>query len=201
MMTPATSRERLAAGARRSTGPDLADHRRDCEVCRVLTTARDALAGAELGALQGTARAQRQSNATSAHAQRLSPHDQPAGREDISMSTALFGLGQLVATPGALDDLRANGQTAAQLIERHIAGDFGDVGEGDAEANRQDIADGNGPRAQRLHVLADGNQAMGHHQHRGRRGQDTCVLRPRRVLTATAHEGRGSGQTGQGRVR
>ena len=60
------------------------------------------------------------------------------------MSTVLFGLGQLVATPGALDDLNANGKTAAQLIERHIVGDFGDVSEADAEANRQDIAAGSG---------------------------------------------------------
>jgi hypothetical protein len=35
------------------------------------------------------------------------------------MSTVLFGLGQLVATPGALDDLNANGKTAAQLIDWH----------------------------------------------------------------------------------
>ena len=73
------------------------------------------------------------------------------------MSTALFGLGQLVATPGALDDLRANGQTAAQLIARHIAGDFGDVSESDAEANRQDITTGTG-RVLSAYVLADGTR-------------------------------------------
>jgi hypothetical protein len=73
------------------------------------------------------------------------------------MSNPLFHLGQLVATPGALDDLKANGQTAAQLIERHIAGDFGDVNESDAAANRQDIAAGTG-RVLSAYVLADGTK-------------------------------------------
>jgi hypothetical protein len=73
------------------------------------------------------------------------------------MSNALFHLGHLVATPGALDDLKANGHTAAQLIERHIAGDFGDVSESDAAANRQDIAGGNG-RVLSAYTLPDGSR-------------------------------------------
>jgi hypothetical protein len=73
------------------------------------------------------------------------------------MSTALFGLGELAATPGALDDLRTNGQTAAELIDRHVRGDFGEVGEDDAAANRQDVADGNG-RVLSAYTLADGSR-------------------------------------------
>jgi hypothetical protein len=93
------------------------------------------------------------------------------------MRTALFGLGQLAATPGALDDLRANGQTAAQLIERHIAGDFGDVSESDAQANRQDIAAGTG-RVLSAYVLADGARLWIITNIVDGEAYDTCVLRP-----------------------
>ncbi len=93
------------------------------------------------------------------------------------MSTVLFGLGQLVATPGALDDLNANGKTAAQLIERHIAGDFGDVSEADAEANRQDIAVGSG-RVLSAYVLADGSRLWIITNIVDGEASDTCILRP-----------------------
>lgn len=39
-----------------------------------------------------------------------------------------FSLGQTVATPGALDALSAAGQTPMDLLRRHIAGDWGDLG-------------------------------------------------------------------------
>lgn len=93
------------------------------------------------------------------------------------MSTALFGLGALVATPGALDDLRANGQSAADLIERHRAGDFGDISEGDAAANWQDITDGNG-RVLSAYTLADGSRLWVITNIADGQGMDTCVLRP-----------------------
>lgn len=37
-----------------------------------------------------------------------------------------FGLGRIVATPGALDMLNAYGIAAATLLERHAAKDWGD---------------------------------------------------------------------------
>ena len=46
-----------------------------------------------------------------------------------------FPLGQVVATPGALEALTASGQTAADFLDRHAGGDWGDVDEHDRQAN------------------------------------------------------------------
>lgn len=48
---------------------------------------------------------------------------------------ALFGLGVLVATPGALDVLRRSGQSPADFLKRHVSGDWGDVDGHDSKAN------------------------------------------------------------------
>lgn len=47
----------------------------------------------------------------------------------------LFSLGQIVATPGALEALEQAGQTPLEFLTRHVRGDWGDVCEEDAEAN------------------------------------------------------------------
>lgn len=47
----------------------------------------------------------------------------------------LFKLGQLVATPGALDVLGQAQQTPETFLRRHIKGDWGDCDTEDAEAN------------------------------------------------------------------
>ena len=49
--------------------------------------------------------------------------------------TALFNLGQTVATPGALEALEAAGDNPADYLSRHIRGDWGDVCEEDAQEN------------------------------------------------------------------
>lgn len=54
----------------------------------------------------------------------------------------LFTLGQVVATPGALDALEQAGQTPMEFLVRHVRGDWGDVCEEDAEANEQSLKDG-----------------------------------------------------------
>ena len=46
-----------------------------------------------------------------------------------------FNLGQVVATPNALDFLLHHGMTPAQLIERHARGDWGDLDTEDKCAN------------------------------------------------------------------
>jgi hypothetical protein len=57
----------------------------------------------------------------------------------LSAPTApLFPIGQLVATPGALEAMRRNGDQPhilADLIRRHITGDWGDVSADDAAEN------------------------------------------------------------------
>ena len=42
--------------------------------------------------------------------------------------TAKFPLGSLVATPAALEAMEQSGQTPAFFLDRHVSGDWGDVG-------------------------------------------------------------------------
>lgn len=55
------------------------------------------------------------------------------------MTEQLFGLGQMVATPDALDALEKAGQTPLDFIKRHAAGDFSECDPSDAEANNEAI--------------------------------------------------------------
>ncbi len=47
----------------------------------------------------------------------------------------LFSLGQVVATPGALEALAAAGQDPLELLRRHQAGDWGEVPSEDQQEN------------------------------------------------------------------
>ena len=61
----------------------------------------------------------------------------------ISISKPKFSLGQVVATPAALEALKESGQSAWDFIARHASGnDWGDVCPADAEANEQSLIDG-----------------------------------------------------------
>lgn len=57
-------------------------------------------------------------------------------------SIVLFPLGQIVATPGALEALDRAAINAADLIQRHQSGDWGNVPSGDAEENLRSIENG-----------------------------------------------------------
>jgi len=59
-----------------------------------------------------------------------------------STSGILFNPGRVVATPGALQALEDNNILSLDLLSRHLIGDFGDVPEEDAAANRQALKDG-----------------------------------------------------------
>lgn len=48
---------------------------------------------------------------------------------------AKFELGQIVATPGALEALQRNAQTALQFISRHVQGEWGELSDEDSYAN------------------------------------------------------------------
>ncbi len=47
----------------------------------------------------------------------------------------VFPPGQIIATPGALDALAAAGRTPAEFLDRHAAGDWGDLGDEDRREN------------------------------------------------------------------
>ncbi len=54
----------------------------------------------------------------------------------------LFKLGQLVATPAALEALEEAGQTPMDYIKRHSAGDWGDLDDDDIKTNEDALKHG-----------------------------------------------------------
>ena len=55
---------------------------------------------------------------------------------------AKFQLGQIVATPGALEALAESGQTPTFFLTKHCQGDWGEVCEEDRLLNDQALIDG-----------------------------------------------------------
>ncbi len=60
----------------------------------------------------------------------------------IKVSTPLFTPGQTVATPAAMEVMKANGITPADLLDRHILGDWGDVCDEDKGLNDDAVQHG-----------------------------------------------------------
>ena len=58
------------------------------------------------------------------------------------MREPLFPLGQLVATPGALEVMERFGINPAALIARHVTGDWGDIDPEDRGLNELALVDG-----------------------------------------------------------
>lgn len=58
------------------------------------------------------------------------------------MNNVNFPLGRLVATPAALEAIEASGQSPAFFLEKHAAGDWGDVTAEDARLNDLALIDG-----------------------------------------------------------
>lgn len=61
---------------------------------------------------------------------------------DLSSKTIYFQMGQIVATPGALDLLDRGAVNAAELLRRHQNGDWGIVPPEDAEENDRSVVNG-----------------------------------------------------------
>ena len=53
-----------------------------------------------------------------------------------------FTLGQVVATPGALEALETTGQTPTEFLRRHLVLDPGDLNEEDQQTNEEAVASG-----------------------------------------------------------
>jgi hypothetical protein len=60
----------------------------------------------------------------------------------IAKSQPKLSLGQIVATPGALEALQKAGQSAIEFLQRHAQGDWGDVCVEDRQANEQALVGG-----------------------------------------------------------
>ena len=73
----------------------------------------------------------------------------PAGNRPVVNLT----LGQIVATPGALDALAKAGQSGKEFLDRHRTGDWGIVDSDDWAANDRAITDGD--RVHSAYLLKD----------------------------------------------
>ena len=60
----------------------------------------------------------------------------------VAMNNPLFKLGQVVATPAALEALDKAGQQPWQLLVRHVQGDWGELDAEDRQANERAVKDG-----------------------------------------------------------
>lgn len=58
------------------------------------------------------------------------------------MCDPIFELGQIVATPAALEAINSASETALSFLQRHASGDWGDVCPEDAAANELALEDG-----------------------------------------------------------
>jgi hypothetical protein len=52
-----------------------------------------------------------------------------------------FQPGQIVATPGAIEAMRASGQNAQDFLGRHLRGDWGDLDDEDRRMNDEALSD------------------------------------------------------------
>jgi len=57
-------------------------------------------------------------------------------------TTPKFSCGVLLSTPGALEAFERNRQAPFEFLQRHVAGDYGDLCQEDRHANEQAIIDG-----------------------------------------------------------
>jgi hypothetical protein len=85
------------------------------------------------------------------------------------MLTPKFQLGQVVGTPGALAALEESGQTPAFFLQRHLAGDWGEVSDDDWHLNDQAVADGSRLlsayrtlKGKKLYVITEATDDNGH---------------------------------------
>ena len=60
----------------------------------------------------------------------------------IRSAQSKFQLGQLLATPGAVEALQSAGQDALAFIRRHSSGDWGDLSCDDQQANEDALCHG-----------------------------------------------------------
>jgi hypothetical protein len=58
------------------------------------------------------------------------------------MKRAKFAVGQIVATPGALETMKAHNIDGLELLRRHVTGDWGDLDDVDKQENELSIKNG-----------------------------------------------------------
>lgn len=83
------------------------------------------------------------------------------------MNTTKFSLGQIVATPGALEALAQSGQSASVFLNRHATGDWGEVCPEDAGLNDDALVNGDRllsayrtNRSEKLWVITESDRSV-----------------------------------------
>lgn len=77
----------------------------------------------------------------------------------------LFELGQLLATPAALNHLALHGKTPMELLRRHARGDWGDLDDSDRDLNVRALAEGSrvlsayGVSGLKLYVITESDRS------------------------------------------
>ena len=62
--------------------------------------------------------------------------------QESTSNAPRFALGKLVSTPGALEAFAIAGQSPAEFLSRHVAGDWGQVDKADASENELSVKEG-----------------------------------------------------------
>ena len=62
--------------------------------------------------------------------------------EVVQNEAQLFALGQIVATPGALEALEASHQSPSEFLARHVRGDWGELSAEDIAENEFSLKNG-----------------------------------------------------------
>jgi len=94
----------------------------------------------------------------------------------LSRKQPLFGLGMLVATPGAISMMERLMLDASQLLQRHVTGDWGDLDHEDRKANDDAVQSGARifssylVKGEKLYVITEACN--------GGVRESTCILRP-----------------------
>lgn len=80
-----------------------------------------------------------------------------------------FPLGQVLATPGALEAMENSGESPASFLSRHIAGDWGIVDAEDKAANDQSLIDGSRilsayhtSKGEKIWIITEATDDQGH---------------------------------------
>jgi len=63
-------------------------------------------------------------------------------KHDKSLPLPRFSLGRIVATPGAIERMEHDGIDPAELLARHVRGDWGDLPPEDAQENELSVREG-----------------------------------------------------------
>lgn len=91
------------------------------------------------------------------------PHSPEQGRG----IEPLFPLGQVLATPGALEECQQADRNPLAYVARHARGDWGDLGHEDVSANEQALEQGGRifsaytlPTSERLWVITEADRSV-----------------------------------------